>query len=102
MAIKTIPLTANAFYTFDIELDGKQCRFTFRWNTTDNAWYMNIEGISFELLLTGIKCVSGANLLAPYAVIELGGLYIIDTEDKNRDPDFDNFGDVYKLLYVEK
>ena len=98
----TIPLTANASYRFTVEIESETVEFAVRWNLVESAWYFDIVGVSFTLELKGIKFVGGVNLLKPYAVRELGGLYMIDSEEKNEDPDFDGLGDRYRLIYVTK
>lgn len=98
----TIPLTPDPDYKFQVEIEDETVELRVRWNLVEQAWYLDITGVSFTLELLGLKLVGGVDLLKPYAVVELGGLFIIDSEEKNQDPDFDGLGDRYRLIYVTK
>jgi len=91
----------NASYNSQIDLEGETFTLRFKWNETDASWALNIIGVTTDTNVKGIKLVSGPNLLKPYALIELGGLYVLDVEGYQSDPDFDGFGDRYILYYVE-
>lgn len=97
-----LPLESDAFFSYDIKLDGGAYRITIRWNQADQAWYMDIVGNSNTVVKKGIKLVGGTNLLEPFAVLELGALYVVDLEGEDLDPDFEGLGDRYQLVYVEK
>jgi hypothetical protein len=99
--VQEIPVT-NDPQTFNVELDGNTYTFKMRWNITDGAWYTNITGVTNDVIINGLKLVTGPDLLLPYAVTELGSLYVTDTNGTELDPDFDNWGDDYLLVYVEK
>ncbi len=100
MAEQIIPTVADASYSIDADLDNNICVFDFHWNETDQAWYMNFSNLTEGYVLNGIKLMPGCSILEPYATPELGVLAIIDTEDKDSNPDFDGFGDRYKLIYI--
>lgn len=79
----------------------------------DGKWYMEIvdgqstgeinQDLALGLVNTkSIALVNGADLFEPYGHQELGSLFVIDGEGLNEIPDFDNMGDRYKILYVEK
>lgn len=97
-----IPLVPDYAYDQNVILEGLNTKFSFRWNFTDNAWYMDIVIIDTGTTIRGIKLVGGKNLLEQYAVTELGKLFMVDTEEKFANPDFDNIGDRFKLLYILK
>ena len=69
------------------------------WNTYDSAWYMDLLGLQNEEDIKGIKLVTGANLLKPYAILELGGMYVVDGEDLGEDPTFDEMGSRWQLYH---
>jgi hypothetical protein len=103
MATRIIPVTNSpANSQFNIDLDGNTYNLSFHWNITDGAWYLNILGITNTVDQKGLKLVTGPNLLAPYALIDLGALYVVDQTSNQNDPDFDNWGVLYQLYYVEK
>ena len=98
----TIQLTPEADYDFNVDIEDQTVKFHVYWNQIDNAWYADIEGLTFDLELLGRKLVGGVDVLKPHAVLELGALYILDSEGENWDPDYDLIGDRYILVYVEK
>ena len=101
MTQQIIPVTLTPYSEFTVDLESLTWRMRTRWNETDAAWYLDLEGISDSSInFKGIKIVSGCNLLKPFVILQLGGLYLIDREDKLADPDYDNFGTRYALLYV--
>lgn len=100
--MRTIPLFSEPDYEFNTDIEDQTVKIRVRWNQVEAAWYMDITGQTFTLELLGLKLVGGVNLLKPHAVIELGGLYMIDSEEKNEDPDYDLLGDRYRLIYVTK
>lgn len=97
-----IPVSPKADEEFTIDLDGETVRIRTRWNATMAQWFMDMDGITFDLILNGIALVPGLQLLEPYAVRELGQLWIVDGEELGAEPDFDGFGDRFQLMYVNK
>jgi hypothetical protein len=102
MAILQIPVTNDFWHGFNVDLDGESYQLTFRWNFTDNAWYMDLLGLTNTVDFAAIKITGGIDILLPYAIIELGELYLIDSENENLDANQNDFGDRYQLLYIEK
>lgn len=98
-----LPIDAvDTNYEFEVDLEDLVWRFRFHWNETDQAWYMDLLGLDNGNDFKGIKVIGGINLLDPYAIRELGQLYLVDAENGLQDPDRDGFGDRYQLLYVLK
>lgn len=97
-----IPLIPDYDYDQNSFLEGLNVQFRFRWNFTDNAWYADLTIIDTGTILKGIKLIGGTELLRPYAVTELGKMYIVDTEGQFTEPNFDDIGDRFKLLYIPK
>lgn len=103
MATLTIPLeNVSPQFSFTIQLDGNQVEMSFKWNLTGQYWTFGIKGDSFDDQVQGAGVTVGLNLLGPYAIRELGQLYCVDLQDLGEDPDFDNFGTRWILMYVEK
>lgn len=80
-------------------LDGNNYRFTFRWNTTSEKWYMDIVGISNNVDIRGKACMCGKDLLKQHGYSELGQIWIIDNLGQDTDPDFDSFGARHTIEY---
>jgi hypothetical protein len=97
-----IPVNPVPVETFVIDLDGHSVRLKTRWNPTIAMWFMDISGITFETTVNGIALVPGVKLLEPYAIRELGEMYLVDLNDTDGNPDFDSFGDRFQLLYIPK
>jgi hypothetical protein len=98
-----IPLSGGVpRYRFTINLDGYPYQFRVWWNNTIGAWYMSMLGLDINSTvdLKGVRLAGGTDLLHGYAVLELGQMYVIDSEGYNEDPTFDGLGDRFKLYYV--
>jgi len=100
MTIVYLPFKPEPADYFEAELEGIAWQIYYRWNGTDSAWYMDLSSVQTGTTLKGLKLVSGSNILRPHAVTELGKIFVVDTEGKETDPNFDDFGDRYKVLYV--
>ena len=101
MAVVEIPITPEKEPTFQIDLDGHTVEFTLRWNETCKYWTYSIKGLTLTDQVDGAAIVTGINLLEPYAVRELGELFCVDGTGLGEDPDFDNFGSRWSLIYIE-
>ncbi len=97
-----IDLTPDYSYRFNSILEELNIQFYVRWNIVDLAWYMDLDIVETETKVNGIKLVGGVDLLKQYAVTELGKMFMVDTEEKFANPDFDLIGDRYKLIYILK
>lgn len=95
-----IPLFVDPRYSFKIDLEDNTYEFSLHWNTAIEAWYLDIVGISNTVEYYGIRLATGVNLLKPFAIRELGALYVIDGDEGGLDPDYDNIGSRYLLYYV--
>ena len=102
MTTLIIPTTPNPSQQFTIDLDGQTVDMSIRWNATTEQWVLDLTGITFVTSVNGITLVTGVNVLEIYAIRELGQLWVVDLEEKNSEPDFDNFGDRFQIMYVEK
>lgn len=97
-----ILLYSDPSYETQITLDGKQYRLTFYYSDNESAWYLNIEGLTdTAIIVKGIKLVMGVDLLEPYALIDLGQLWLVDLTGQKRDPSFDNISNDFVLYYQE-
>lgn len=95
-----IPLKKLPRYSINVTLENNIYILTVHWNVIDLAWYMDIYGVSNSEDITGIKLVTGPNLIKQYAMLELGAFYIIDVTGHEADPDFDNINITHLLMYV--
>jgi len=102
MADLFLPTTNYPATEYQVTLDGQSYTIYTRWNETDEAWYMDIIGLTNSVLYRGIKIVGGVNLIGPFAILEMGSMYMIDLEEKYLDPDFATFGDRFRIMYRER
>jgi len=98
-----IPLFNDSpYYDFSTTLEDDSYQISIKYSTLEECWYMDLKGVTNEVDLKGMKLVGGVDLLEPYAVIELGKMYIVDMSSRYEDPNYDNMGDRFQLLYVTK
>lgn len=102
MAIREIEITPSRDFSFQVEFDSQVVTLSFRWNLTGQYWTFGLKGDTLTDEVIGAAVVTGVNLLRPYAIRELGELWCVDGKDLGEDPDFDNFGARWSMLYIEK
>lgn len=103
--MQEIPLTNYPEQTFRITLDGVPMDCRVYWSAYDDTckeivgeidgqWRMDI--ISEPLTVYGMALVAGCDLLEPFGIDELGGMWL--EGDANRE----ELGDFYRLFYLLK
>lgn len=97
-----LPTTNQPYTEYQTTLDNEVYTITTRWNEIDEAWYMDIVGVTNGVTYLGLKIIGGVDIIGPFAILEMGSMYLIDLEEKYEDPDFDSFGDRYRILYRPK
>lgn len=102
MSIYNIPLEANSNYDFTVTLEDLEWKFTINWNNEVEAWYCRLQGLTETDIDFNFKLVCGVDLIKPFAIIQLGQLFMVDIEEENADPDFDNIGTRFVLAYADK
>lgn len=98
-----IPLTPTP-QRFGITLGGVDYVLTVYWAAVeDGGWVLNIADASGRPIISGIKLVTGANLLAGYAYLGFTGTLAVQTDhDTDALPTFDNLGLTSHLYFVPK
>lgn len=102
MAAQVIPLISRFADGIATELEGITWAISYRWNETYGAWFMDLSSVETGTTLLGLCLVGGSDILQPHAVTELGKMFVVDTEGKEQNPDFELLGDRYKLIYIPK
>lgn len=101
----TIPLRTDAVYHYDLQvvLDGAVFTLELRWNTRDEAWYMDLRTEAGDPILTSVKVVVDWPLAGRCvdARRPAGALFAIDTSSERRDPGKDDLGSRVILVYFE-
>jgi hypothetical protein len=81
-------------YRFSTSLGDTTYRFNVRWNSRDEAWYFDLSDDEGDLIVTGVKIVLGALLVARSADdrIPNGALLAGDTSNTGIDATLDDLG----------
>lgn len=96
-----IPLTPEP-QTFSITFGTKTYRLRFAYTKWPEAgWLLDISDDQGNALVCGIPLVTGLNLLAPYAYLDIPALlYVVNKKDPFMPPEFNNLGTDVKLYAV--
>jgi hypothetical protein len=96
--IPTEPATPQKF---SISLSGLTRQLTLTWCQPAGCWILDIADASAVPILSGIPLITGADLLAQFGYLGLGGAMLVQT-DHNADavPTFDNLGDTGHLFFM--
>lgn len=98
--VNEIPFTSNP-ESFGTSLNGTAYTLTVKWNPFAEAWVLDIADNSGNALVSGIPIITGADLLAQYEYLGIGGKLIAQTDhDPNVVPTFQNLGSTGHLFYV--
>lgn len=102
VSILKIPLKVGVPQTFQITLGGIPYQLTLRYRNTDQGgWTVDIDDDAGNFILHGVPLVTGANLLAQYGYLHLGGgLFVQTTSNPDAVPTFENIGDDGLLYWV--
>jgi PKD repeat protein len=100
VTVYEIPLIAAA-QKLTITLNGKPYQLTIRFNGAAGAWNMDIRDNKGTAVITGIPLITGADLLAQYGYLKLGGQLVVQTDAGNRSiPTFTDLGKKSHLFFV--
>ncbi len=100
MSTFEIPLTPQA-QTFSVVLAGVSYNMKLRWCSPAAAWILGISDANGDLLIDGIPLITGADLLAQYEYLGIGGSLVAQTDhDINAPPTYDNLGGNGKLYFI--
>jgi hypothetical protein len=86
---------------FQIMMAGVQYQMRVRWNNANQAWTLDLANSSGSPIISGIPIVTGQDLLASYAYLNLGGQLIAQTtNDTAAVPTLANLGSTGNLYFV--
>ncbi len=89
--------------TLSVMMGGVQRQVTMRWNQMNAAWTCDIANASGGAVISGLPVVTGCDLLAPYAHLNLGGQLIAQTTNNaNAVPTLANLGATGNLYFLPK
>lgn len=96
-----IPITPATPQTFTISLAGVFYNLTVRWSTSMAAWFLDLADAYNNFLLNGVPLVTGADLLAQYEYLGIGGMLVVQSDnDLSLVPDFSTLGVTGHLYFV--
>lgn len=98
-----LPVEVAPRYSFYETLDGYDFRFVISWNDYEDAWYLDLIGLTDETLtFYGIKLVPGVNLLSSFGIRDriTGVLTVVDESGENENPTYADIGDRFNLVYI--
>lgn len=107
-----IPVTNYPEQSFRIVLDSVSLRVRVYWSAWEPStqaiagegmfgqWYMDINNDTGTIAVNGISIVGGCDILTPYAIDELGAIWLIDINGKAEEATLNSMGDRHKLVYV--
>jgi len=107
MSYSIIPVTSNPNQIFNISIpiDEKnlKLKFLISYNRIAEYWSMTIFDYRVnEIVLTGIPLLTGQNLLAQYAYLNLGSAYLVNLTGNLPDtPDDTNLGTAFLLVFED-
>jgi len=104
MATLILPVTNTpANYSFNVDLEGVNYYFDFKWNGRFERWIMTISDDEQNPLQAGISLETGIDLLALVRSDDLppGNLVLISENPDLEVCGQDNLGDDFYLAYVE-
>lgn len=101
MAIYEIPLASKP-EAFQIKLAGVTYKLNVVWRDAPRGgWFLDISDAGGNAIVAGVPLVTGADLLAQYAYLGIGGELWVQTDgDPAAVPTFDNLGSESHLYFV--
>jgi hypothetical protein len=93
-----VPLTPEP-QAFDAVMAGVPYRLTVRWcGALEGGWMLDIADAEGAPLIAGIPLVTGADLLAPYPDLAIGGMLWLYSIDE-MPPAFRELGETVQLIF---
>lgn len=104
MADVYCPLYEDAYYSYDIDLEGEAYTLTFRWNPRMELYAMSIEDAEEEVVIQGVPLVPMFPLISQYVVEGLTGDFFLvpvdQTDPYSPIPDPRNTYKSHYLMYT--
>jgi hypothetical protein len=101
MAAYEIPLRGGAPSRLRISLAGVSYGLLLTWCVPAQVWTLEIDDVNGNRLLSGVPLVTGADLLAQFQYLGIGGMLIAQTDHNYMvPPTFTNLGQTGHLYFV--
>lgn len=100
MAVVEIPLVPQP-QKFAVDLAGTSYFMRLTWDEAGAFWALDLADNGGALLLAGVPLVTGSDLLAQYAYLDIGGSLILTTDrGAGEVPAYDALGVTSHLYFV--
>lgn len=90
-------------YTFRTQISDIELLFEVNWNSRDESWYISISDIEATPIISGVKVVSGPDLLGNVrdrTGLPEGFLVALDTSQAQSRAGRNDLGDRVKLVFM--
>lgn len=95
-----IPLSPEP-QKFNITLAGVERQLRFSWNSVSQSWFFDLNQADGTPILQGLPVVTGADLLAQFKYLGLGGAIVAQTDfETDAVPTFENLGILGRLYFL--
>jgi hypothetical protein len=96
-------LSKESYYTYRQSLDGNEYIFTFRYNSRERRWYMDLANADRTPLILGVKLVPNYPLLDGLNIETLDGFFWLSADIEENVPLFyerpEEMPDLFTLRY---
>lgn len=97
--MRIVPLTSDGAYRFNIELNGIVYTFEIKYNVRFNTWSFSMLQNEIDVI-TGVGMLIGVNMLEPFTLDNIGGLYMFDDSGQKLDAGPDDLGTRVIMIYL--
>ncbi|TXH35308.1 MAG: hypothetical protein E6Q98_16075 [Rhodospirillaceae bacterium] len=95
-----IPLTAEPQKRV-VTLVGQKYTLIVTWCDPQQYWVLELRDVNDVILVAGIPLVTGADLLAQYEYLEIGGALVAQSDaDGFSPPTYENLGQTAHLYFI--
>lgn len=101
MIVSEIPAQPVLPQRLFVSLSGTTRQVTLRWCAPNASWILDVADQDGVLVLSGVPLITGADLLAQFEYLNIGGSMVVQTDnDADAVPTFANLGDLGHLFYL--
>ena len=100
MAISIPFIQSRTNYTLNVPVNDEEIQFAIRWNSTDEAWYLDLYEADDTVIALNIKLALGVRLGRTYqhTFFDTHLLQVVDTTGEGREAAFDDLGTRVQLI----
>lgn len=99
--MRTLPLISYPSFEFTCVLEEYTFRFKFQWYPNQLMWTVDMSCEELDMSIAGFRVVTGMDLFHGRGLYQVGRLIFLDMQGQT-DPDYEGFGDRYKLIHQSR